>query len=103
MKWSEMLEKVIYQVTNEIAFYIKNRTKETDFILTHLRFVLSVLLTEQKRAKGCKYCRMEDGYAWGDWDMITDGGKYYINVEGVWMEIFFCPNCGRDLTEGESV
>lgn len=52
---------------------------------------------------GCSYCRMEALHPWGDYDMITDDGKYYINFEGVWLEIFFCPMCGRDLTSAATV
>ena len=72
------------------------------------QFVLDILLAEQKRSEGCLYCNgdMVDGYA-----LENMQGKY-PKIVGLSIKnnrcddqlpISFCPNCGRDLTEGESV
>lgn len=68
--------------------------------------VRSILLAEQKRAAGCPVCRGETGIGGGmriiDRTIECDSpDSYYRNSTSD--EIHFCPNCGRDLTEGESV
>jgi len=69
---------------------------------------LDILLAEQKRSEGCLYCNgnMLDGYAL---ENMYGESQRIINLamnnhrSGDQLPISFCPNCGRDLTDGESV
>jgi hypothetical protein len=96
------LQEAINVQQSRIAFEDDTYPKAQD------QLMLDLLLAEQKRAAGCAYCNgnMLDGYAL---ENMYGESQRIINIamknqrSGDQLPISFCPNCGRDLTEGESV
>ena len=61
-------------------------------------FLLDLLLAEQKREEGCGFCkRHEEQHQFSiDGDYLVDHSDYGDNSS---LLIYYCPNCGRKLTE----
>ena len=85
MKRSEKLENAIYQTKGDIEIHVENGVSEDGFILKHSRFILSILLAEQKRAEGCEPCNHDA-----------------IKLKMIELGFLYCPYCSRCLMDGES-
>ena len=106
MTRSELLEKSIRSTTEKLIDVRRETWNYAQEDVEKYELIQSILLAEQKRGEGCDVCRGETGIGGGmrivDRMIECDSpDSWYRNSTSD--EIHFCPNCGRDLTEGESV
>jgi len=66
------------------------------------QFGLNLFLAEQKRSDGCAFCtKHSEEHSFSiDGEFLVDHSDYGDNSS---LRVYYCPLCGRDLTEGESV
>lgn len=71
------------------------------------KFILDILLAEQKRSEGCAFCNSDAFNRVGVSNEPWDKPRVYLcggNGKTPESERFdYCPKCGKRLTEGESV
>lgn len=96
MTRSELIQKLLGEVSM-IKLSLRANDPLVPIIEPHryeeYDFLESLLLAEQKRDKGCDMCLFDDG------TKVT----HLVLAETCEGDANYCPRCGRDLTEGESV
>lgn len=99
MKRSELLEKAI-KIAQNGANYDCNceSTRELN------RFALELFLAEQKREAGCDYCNGVIVARNSSFGIYQSTDKtWHISTDESDEDLYYCPKCGKRLTEGESV
>ena len=101
MKRSELLETAI-ETEQAVLDYFRNANDKEICDINQL--TLDILLAEQKREEGCDYCNQVIPARNSSFGIYQSGydRAWHISTDESDEDLYFCPKCGRRLTDGES-